>query len=175
MVADPPRHPHWKVVEHTVSGAREVRSWKNVPCRHGITCWWARRGCRFQHEERDFVWKEIAQFHNLCWAQQCASNVDESYDQPTKNLDVDEAAIVEPKMENIEKTILDVSESYEQPKNTMNVDESDNIQYKEREAIVKPKVEDIQKTILNVNESQANEEIIIEGRRGIWIVRQARL
>ena len=66
-----------------------------MPCRHGISCWWARHGCHFQHEERDFVWKEIAQFHNLCCAQQCASDVDESYDQPTKNLDVDEANVIQ--------------------------------------------------------------------------------
>ena len=66
-------YPYWKVVVHTVSGAREVRTWNQVPCRNGMSCRWARRGCRFQHEERDFAWKEIAGFYDLGLAQQCAS------------------------------------------------------------------------------------------------------
>ena len=83
---DRPVHPHWKVVVHTVSGAREVRTWKQVPCRNGMSCRWARRGCRFQHEERDFEWEEIAQFHDLGLAQQCALDVDEPNDQATRRM-----------------------------------------------------------------------------------------
>ena len=73
-----------------------MKIWNQVPCRYGMSCGQAQRGCRFQHEERNFAWKEIAQFHNFGLAQKCASNLDKSG--------------VQFKKEEIHKTTLKVDE-----------------------------------------------------------------